>query len=160
MPVSVADLGGGARDAPPPLWSKISSFSYSFWENWPNNRLAPPPLGLAPPPLVNPRSATEFHPKLFKINNQTESTSVSKIRLTDLGFTVNSFVYPTHLSSMYHINSTISVSIYSHFYQLSITISFHHKNTISNHRLLNEAINPSFTWIFITHTSPRFLSCI
>ena len=66
-------------------------------------------------------------------------------RLHLMGYAFNSFIYPTHLSSMYHINSTISVSIYSHFYQLSITISFHHKNTISNHRLLNDAINPSFT---------------
>ena len=38
---AVADLGG-ARGMRDPFWPKISSFSCSFRENWPNNRLAPP----------------------------------------------------------------------------------------------------------------------
>ena len=58
---AVADLRGGARDArpPSPLWPKISSFSCSFRKKigqiigWRS-----PPLGLAPPPLGNPGSAT------------------------------------------------------------------------------------------------------
>ena len=29
---AVADLRGSARDAAPPPWHKISSFSWSFWE--------------------------------------------------------------------------------------------------------------------------------
>ena len=32
---------------------------------WPNNRLAPPPWGLAPPPLGNPGSATIIHPNVY-----------------------------------------------------------------------------------------------
>ena len=53
MKTPVADLRGGARDAPPS--PKISSFSCSFLgkfgKNWSNNRLAHPPLR-------NPGSAT------------------------------------------------------------------------------------------------------
>ena len=52
---SLADPGVCARNAPPR--PKMSSFSCSFWENCPNNRLAPP-LGLAHPRLGNPGSAT------------------------------------------------------------------------------------------------------
>ena len=42
---TVADLRG-AQGTPPRL--KISSFSCRFWENWPNNRLAPPLWGWRP----------------------------------------------------------------------------------------------------------------
>ena len=52
----VADLRGGARDAPPS--PKFLHFHAVFGKNWPNSRWAPPPLGLAPPPLGNPGSAT------------------------------------------------------------------------------------------------------
>ena len=56
--VSVVDLRGGTRDACPPSGPKFLHFHAVFGENWPNNRLAPPPLGLVPPPLGNPGSAT------------------------------------------------------------------------------------------------------
>ena len=55
----MADLRGGARNARPP-GSKFLHFHAVFGKNWPNNRLAPPPLGLVPPPLGNPGSATEY----------------------------------------------------------------------------------------------------
>ena len=53
----MADLRGGARDARPP-GPKFLHFHAVFGKNWPNNRLTPPPFGLAPPPLGNPGSAT------------------------------------------------------------------------------------------------------
>ena len=43
---------GGVRDAPP---GPKFHFHAVFGKNWPNNRLAPPPLG-------NPGSATATHP--------------------------------------------------------------------------------------------------
>ena len=61
---SVADLRGGA----PPSSPKFLHFHAVFGKNWPNNRLAPPPLGLAPPPLENPGSATD-HNIIFEINS-------------------------------------------------------------------------------------------
>ena len=54
---TVADLRGGARDARPP-GPNFLRFHAVFRKNLPNNRLALPPLGLAPPPLGNPGSAT------------------------------------------------------------------------------------------------------
>ena len=49
---------GGTRDVHPPSGPKFLHFHAVFGKNWPNNRLACPPLGLAPPPLGNPGSAT------------------------------------------------------------------------------------------------------
>ena len=50
---------GDVRDAPPGI--QILSISCSFWENLAKSyvgALSPPPGGLVPPPLGNPRSAT------------------------------------------------------------------------------------------------------
>ena len=41
-----------------PSGPKFLHFHAVFGKNWPNNRLAPPTLGLVPPPLGNPGSAT------------------------------------------------------------------------------------------------------
>ena len=49
---------GGVRDACPPSGPKFLHFHAVFGKNWPNNRLACPSLGLMPPPLINPGSAT------------------------------------------------------------------------------------------------------
>ena len=60
--MSVSSSGGskgGARDARPPFDPRFLHFRAVFGKNWQNNRLAHPPLGLAPPPLGNPGSATE-----------------------------------------------------------------------------------------------------
>ena len=54
----MADLRGGRRGRAPPFGPKFLHFHAVFGKNWPNNRLAPPLLGLAPPPLRNPGSAT------------------------------------------------------------------------------------------------------
>ena len=57
----LADLGGGRRDArPPPLGQIFFIFMQFFGKNWSNSMLAPPPLGLAPPRLGNPGSATGY----------------------------------------------------------------------------------------------------
>ena len=75
---SVADLrGGGARDAHPHLWTKISSFSCSFRKkNWSNNRLAPPPpLGLAHPPLGKPGSTTGNAREQWRNNKEAMETT-------------------------------------------------------------------------------------
>ena len=54
---------GGARDVRPPSGPKFLYFHAVFRKNWPNNRfVAPPPFGLAPPPLGNPGSATARDP--------------------------------------------------------------------------------------------------
>ena len=59
MDKAVADLRGGREGrAPPPSGPKFLHFHAVFGKNWPNNRLAPPPLGLVPPPLGNPGSCT------------------------------------------------------------------------------------------------------
>ena len=55
---TLADLGGGRRDARPPSGSNFLHFHAVFGKNWSNSMLAPPPLGLAPPRLGNPGSAT------------------------------------------------------------------------------------------------------
>ena len=47
---ALADLGGGRRDARPPSGSNFLHFHAVFGKNWSNSMLAPPPLGLAPPP--------------------------------------------------------------------------------------------------------------
>ena len=60
---TVADLRGGARPLRPPSGPKFLYFHAVFGKNWPNNRLAPSPLGLAPPPLGNPGSATGKRPE-------------------------------------------------------------------------------------------------
>ena len=50
------------RQGRDPLSVQFFSFSCSFQEKIDqDNRLAPPPLGLAPPPLTNPGSATVSH---------------------------------------------------------------------------------------------------
>ena len=55
-----AILIGGFKGGHQGPWVQILSFSCSFSGNfWPNNRLAPPPWGLVPPPLANPGSATD-----------------------------------------------------------------------------------------------------
>ena len=51
---------GGARDAPPSR-PKFLYCHAVFGKNEANSRLAPPPLGLAHPPLGNPGSATVMH---------------------------------------------------------------------------------------------------
>ena len=53
--VALADLGGGVRDARPPLGVQILSISCSFRENLACSR---PPGGFTPPPRENPGSAT------------------------------------------------------------------------------------------------------
>ena len=55
---SVADLRE-AHLPRAPSGPNFLHFQVVFGKNWPNNRLAPPPLELAPPPLGNPGSATE-----------------------------------------------------------------------------------------------------
>ena len=57
---SVADLGGGAPGARPPLQSKIFSISCSFLENLTKSYVGAPPRGLAPPPTGNPGSAPDW----------------------------------------------------------------------------------------------------
>ena len=58
--VSGGSKGGGARGTrATPSGPKFLHFHAVFGKNWPNNRLAPLPLGLVPPPLGNPGSATE-----------------------------------------------------------------------------------------------------
>ena len=47
------ETSGGSKGG-----TKFLHFHAVFRKNWPNNRLAPPPLTLAPPPLGNPGSAT------------------------------------------------------------------------------------------------------
>ena len=54
--LSLADLGGGVRDARPPLGVQILSISCSFWKIW---RVHAPPGGFTPPPRENPGSATD-----------------------------------------------------------------------------------------------------
>ena len=54
----VADLRGGAGDAPPPRGSKFFRFHAVFGKFWQNRMLVPPPGELAPPPRGNPGSAT------------------------------------------------------------------------------------------------------
>ena len=52
---------GGARDVRPPDPNSVI-FMQFLGNFWPNNRLVPPPRGLAPPPLGNPGSTTAlFH---------------------------------------------------------------------------------------------------
>ena len=51
--------GGGAGTRAPPSGSNFLHFHAVFGKNWSNSMLAPPPLGLAPPRLGNPGSATE-----------------------------------------------------------------------------------------------------
>ena len=53
--VSGGSKGGGEAAS---LGPKFLHFHAVFGKNWPNNRLVPPPLGLAPLPLGNPRSVT------------------------------------------------------------------------------------------------------
>ena len=48
----------GEREGRAPPGPKFLHFHAVFGKNWPNNRLASPPLGLAPPPLGNPGSTT------------------------------------------------------------------------------------------------------
>ena len=61
-PNAVADLRGGAGDAPPPPGVQILSISCSFWEILAKLYVgAPPPGELAPPPRGNPGSATEMY---------------------------------------------------------------------------------------------------
>ena len=55
---ALADLGGGAGTRAPPSGSNFLHFHAVFGKNWSNSMLAPPPLGLAPPRLGNPGSAT------------------------------------------------------------------------------------------------------
>ena len=50
-------VGGGGTTCPP-SGPKFLHFHAVFGKNWPNNRSVRPPLGLAPPPLGNPGSAT------------------------------------------------------------------------------------------------------
>ena len=57
LPVSLADLGGGVRDARPPWASKFFRFHAVFRKIW---RVHAPPGGFTPPPRENPGSATEF----------------------------------------------------------------------------------------------------
>ena len=47
----LADLGGGVRDARPPLCIQILSISCSFWENWAKLCVHAPPLEGSRPPL-------------------------------------------------------------------------------------------------------------
>ena len=55
----MADLRGAQGTHAPTSGPKFLHFHAVFRKNWSNNRLAPPPpLGLAHPPLENPRSAT------------------------------------------------------------------------------------------------------
>ena len=93
---------GGARDARPPCGPKFLQFHAVFSKNWPNNRLAPP-LGLAPPPLGNPASATAMS-KLLWCSNLT----INKIKL--LLFRVSfqfgqTFTYQTPQTKDFTINS-------------------------------------------------------
>ena len=54
-------FSGGSKGGAPPHGPKIFSISCSFFGNfWQNCRLAPPPLGLVPPPTGNPGSAPAF----------------------------------------------------------------------------------------------------
>ena len=55
--VPVADLHTKILDPPR---SNFFTFHAVLGESWPNNRLVPPPLGLATPLLVNPGSAAVF----------------------------------------------------------------------------------------------------
>ena len=55
---TLADLRGGAGDAPPPMGAKISSFSCSFRRKLTKIIGWRPPQELAPPPRGNPGSAT------------------------------------------------------------------------------------------------------
>ena len=52
---------GGRKGRAPPLDPKFLHFHAVFGKSWPNNRLASPPLRLAPPPLGNPGSATAVY---------------------------------------------------------------------------------------------------
>ena len=53
-------IQGGARDARPPLGPNFFIFMQFLWIFGQNNRLVPPPLQLAPPPLRNPGPATDI----------------------------------------------------------------------------------------------------
>ena len=53
---------GGCEGCMTPLGLKIFSFSCSFWDNWQNCLLVPPPAGLAPPTRGNPGFATDQSP--------------------------------------------------------------------------------------------------
>ena len=56
---SVADLHSKILDArPPPLGVQILSISCSFWENLAKSYVGAPSEELAPPPRINPGSAT------------------------------------------------------------------------------------------------------
>ena len=55
--LSLADLGGGVRDARPPLGVQILSISCSFRENLACSR---PPWRVHAPPRENPGSATDY----------------------------------------------------------------------------------------------------
>ena len=59
--VSLADLGGGVRDARPPLGVQILSISCSFRENLACSR---PPWRVHAPPRENPGSATVSSPSV------------------------------------------------------------------------------------------------
>ena len=53
---AVADLRGGAREAPPGV--QILSISFNFWENMAKSYVGDSPGELATPPRGNPGSAT------------------------------------------------------------------------------------------------------
>ena len=53
---TVVDLRGVQEM--PPSGPTFLHFHAVFGKNWPNNRSAHPPLGLVPPPMGNPGSAT------------------------------------------------------------------------------------------------------
>ena len=52
--------GGASVASPPPGWFNFFYFYAVFGENWINNRLAPQPLELAPPPPEHPLLVTDF----------------------------------------------------------------------------------------------------
>ena len=71
--ISVADLGEGSWDAPPPRGGPISFNFYAvFWENMAKSYVGAPPGELTPPPWGNPGSATIFG--LNKIMSATRNT--------------------------------------------------------------------------------------
>ena len=63
--VTLADLGGGVRDARPPLGVQILSISCSFRENLACSR---PPWRVHAPPRENPGSATVLNSIKLQLN--------------------------------------------------------------------------------------------
>ena len=132
--IGVPDGSGGGGRGTAPLWTKISSFSCSFRENWPNNRLTPL-SGVGAPSWIY-KTVKKTVIKLMPVisSKYCQNNTVQNLLVSEKGLmawlTVDiTFITRTH-SSFYH-----------DFRQISSTNEFN-KINVSKSRKASPVIEP------------------